>query len=188
MYAQNAAGGFVLIGPQSIGATVSAMVTGQVRDSSQNNRTIIKGTVEDGVVFIISNSEFTIDSTDPQNVITGFDVVRQGVTLRNTTSGTDGVTSGAFRFYGTATNADKLNGLPASDYALSGAANFNSIVRFTDSGLTIGDATTLTVLVLVVVHVLVIVCPDSGSVDLGYLCSLPKLSALHLNTSDSSSM
>ena len=42
LYAQNAAGGFVLIGPQSIGATVSAMVTGQVRDSSQNNRTIIK--------------------------------------------------------------------------------------------------------------------------------------------------
>tara|TARA_Y100000114_G_scaffold154548_1_gene176792 strand:- start:476 stop:1954 length:1479 start_codon:yes stop_codon:yes gene_type:complete len=145
LYAQNANGGFVLIGPQSIGATVSAMVTGQVRDSNQNNRTIIKGTVEDGVVFIISNSEFTIDATDPQNVITGFDVVRQGLTLRNTTSGTDGVTSGAFRFYGTATNADKLNGLPASDYALSGAANFNSIVRFTDSGLTIGDANDLAI-------------------------------------------
>ena len=145
LYAQNAAGGFVLIGPQSIGATVSAMVTGQVRDSSQNNRTIIKGTVEDGVVFIISNSEFTIDATDPQNVITGFDVVRQGLTLRNTTSGTDGVTSGTFRFYGTATNADKLNGLPASDYALSGAANFNSIVRFTDAGLTVGDANDLAI-------------------------------------------
>ena len=41
LYAQNANGGFVLIGPQSIGATVSAMVTGQVRDSNQNNRTII---------------------------------------------------------------------------------------------------------------------------------------------------
>ena len=110
-----------------------------------NNRTIIKGTVEDSVVFIISASEFTIDSTDPNNVITGFDVVRQGLTLRNTTSGTDGVTSGAFRFHGTATNADKLNGLPASDYALAGAANFNSIVRFVDAGFTVGDANDLAV-------------------------------------------
>jgi len=145
LYAQNSDGGFVLIGPQSIGETVSAMVTGQVRDNAQNNRTIIKGTVEDSVVFIISASEFTIDSTDPNNVITGFDVVRQGLTLRNTTSGTDGVTSGAFRFYGTATNADKLNGLPASDYALAGAANFNSIVRFVDAGFTVGDANDLAV-------------------------------------------
>ena len=34
LYAQNANGGFVLIGPQSIGETVSAMVTGIVRDSN----------------------------------------------------------------------------------------------------------------------------------------------------------
>ena len=145
LYAQNSDGGFVLIGPQSIGETVTAMVTAQVRDNAQNNRTIIKGTVEDSVVFIISPSEFTIDSTDPQNVITGFDVVRQGLTLRNTTSGTDGVTSGAFRFYGTATNSDKLNGLPASDYALAGAATFTSVVRFADSGFTVGDANDLAV-------------------------------------------
>ena len=65
LYAQNADGGFVLIGPQSIGETVSAMVTAQVRDNNQVNRTIIKGTVDDGVVFIISNAEFTIDTTDP---------------------------------------------------------------------------------------------------------------------------
>ena len=83
-------GGFVLIGPQSIGETVTAMVTGQ-RDNAQNNRTIIKGTVEDSVVPLLVLLEFTIDSTDPNNVITGFDVVRQGLTLRNTTSGTDGV-------------------------------------------------------------------------------------------------
>ena len=145
LYAQNSDGGFVLIGPQSIGETVTAMVTAQVRDNAQNNRTIIKGTVEDSVVFIISPSEFTIDSTDPQNVIPGFDVVRQGLTLRNTTSGTDGVTSGAFRFYGTATNSDKLNGLPASDYALAGAANFTSVVRFADAGFTVGDANDLAV-------------------------------------------
>ena len=35
LYAQNSDGGFVLIGPQSIGETVSAMVTAQVRDNNQ---------------------------------------------------------------------------------------------------------------------------------------------------------
>jgi hypothetical protein len=116
------------------------MVTGQVRDNAQTNRTVIKGTVDDNVVFIISNSEFTIDATDPANVISGFDVVRQGLTLRNTTSATNGVTATAHRFYGTATNADRLNGQPASSYALSGNANFTSVVRFGDTGFTVGAA------------------------------------------------
>lgn len=145
LYALNDDGGFVLIGPQSIGDTVSAMVTDQIRDTNFTNRTVIKGTVEDGVVFIISNSEFTIDQSDPANVVTGFDVVRQGLTLRNTTSGTNGVTASAHRFWGTATNADRLNGLPASDYALAGNANFTSIVRFGDTGFTVGAANDLAV-------------------------------------------
>lgn len=147
LYAFNDDGGFVLIGPQSIGDTVSAMVTAQVRDTNFTNRTIIKGTVEDGVVFIVSNSEFTIDQSDPANVITGFDVIRQGLTLRNTTSGTDGVTASAHRWWGTATNSEKLNGLPASDYALAGNANFTSVVRFGDTGFTVGAANDLAVFI-----------------------------------------
>ena len=117
--------------------------SGIVRDSNPVNRTIIKGTVEDGVVFVVSNAEFTIDSTDPNNVITGFDVIRQGVTLRNTTAATNGVTATAHRFHGTATNAEKLNGLPASDYAIAGNANFTSTVRLADDGLTVGAANDL---------------------------------------------
>ena len=143
LYAQNADGGFVLIGPQSIGETVSAMVTAQVRDDSQVNRTIIKGTVDDGVQFIVSASEFTIDTTDPANAITGFDVVRAGVTLRNTTSAANGVTTSTHRFHGTATNAERLGGTLASDYALAGAANFSSVVRLADTGLTVGAANDL---------------------------------------------
>lgn len=145
LYAQNSDGGFVLIGPDSIGDTVSAMVTAQVRDTNQTNRTIIKGVVEDGVQFIVSNSEFTIDQTDPSNVITGFDTIRQGLTLRNTTSGTNGVTASAHRFYGTATNADRLNGIAASEYAIAGNANFTSTVRFADAGLTVGAANDLAI-------------------------------------------
>ena len=35
--------------------------------------------------------------------------------------------------------------MPASDYALAGAANSNSIVRFVDAGFTVGDANDLAV-------------------------------------------
>jgi hypothetical protein len=143
LYAQNASGAFVLIGPQSVGDTVTAMVTGQVRDNGGTVRTVIKGTIEDNVVFLVSNSEFTIDASDASNTISGFDVVRQGLTLRNTTSATNGVTSSSHRFYGTATNADRLNGQPASSYALSGNANFSSVVRFGDTGFTVGAANDL---------------------------------------------
>ena len=141
LYAQNSDGGFVLIGPQSIGDTVTAMVTAQVRDTTLTNRTIIKGTVEDGVQFIISNAEFTIDQTDPSNVITGFDVIRQGVTLRNT--GLTGVTSSTHRFWGTATNAEALGGVSAANFVQNTPgqeSSFGDIVRFSDSGATYGSA------------------------------------------------
>ena len=143
LYAQNSDGGFVLIGPQSIGETVSAMVTAQVRDSNQVNRTIIKGTVDDGVVFIVSNAEFTIDTTDASNAITGFDIVRQGLTLRNTTSAANGVTSSAHRFHGTATNAESLGGVTAAQFVQNTPgqeSSFGEIVRFADTGLTVGAA------------------------------------------------
>ena len=148
LYAQNSDGVFVLIGPQSIGETVSAMVTAQVRDSNQVNRTIIKGTVDDGVVFIVSNAEFTIDTTDPANAITGFDVVRQGLTLRNTTSSANGVTSSAHRFHGTATNAESLGGVTAAQFVQNTPgqeSSFGEIVRFADTGLTVGAANDLAI-------------------------------------------
>ena len=148
LYAQNADGGFVLIGPQSIGETVSAMVTAQVRDNNQVNRTVIKGTVDDGVVFIVSNAEFTIDTTDPANAITGFDVVHQGLTLRNTTSSASGVTSSAHRFHGTATNSERLGGVLAENFVQNipgQESSFGEVVRFSDAGYTVGAANDLAV-------------------------------------------
>lgn len=148
LYAQNSDGGFVLIGPDSIGDTVSAMVTKQVRDNNATNRTVIQGVVNDAVIFIISASEFTIDSTDPTNAITGFDVIRQGLTLRNTTSGTNGVTADQTRYYGTATNADRLGGVLASQFVQNTPgqeSSFGDIVRFSDAGFTVGAANDLAV-------------------------------------------
>ena len=65
------------------------------------------------MIFTISAVEFTIDSTDAENAITGFDVVRRGMTLKNTQNSANGVTTTAHRFHGTATNAEKLGGVDA---------------------------------------------------------------------------
>ena len=76
--------GYVLIGPQGAGATVTQMKSATIRDTTNTNRLVIKAIVNDEVIFIISAVSFTIDSTDPSNAVTGFDVIKKGLTLRNT--------------------------------------------------------------------------------------------------------
>tara|TARA_B100001248_G_scaffold116121_1_gene86889 strand:- start:2386 stop:3861 length:1476 start_codon:yes stop_codon:yes gene_type:complete len=141
----NTGSGFILIGPQSQGSTVTQMLTATVRDNAQVNRTVMKGIIADETVFIVSAVEFTIDSTDSNNAITGFDVVRAGLTLKNTTNATGGVTSTAHRYYGTSSNTDKLGGFAASDYVRGSVANFSTIVRFADAGFTVGDSNDLAI-------------------------------------------
>ena len=71
----NTGAGFVLIGPQSQGATTTSFVTDTVRDITNVNRTVIKGTVNDEVVVVLSAADFTIDRIRSHNAITGFDVI-----------------------------------------------------------------------------------------------------------------
>ena len=139
LYAYNGSG-YVLIGPQGVGATVSQMVTTTVRDTTSVNRIIIKAVVNDEVIFIISSVAFTIDSTDPTNAITGFDSIKKGLTLRNTTNATGGVTSSTDFYWGTASNALLLNGKADTDFALAGSGAFTSLTTFADAGIAIGDS------------------------------------------------
>lgn len=146
LYANSGDGGFVLIGPQSQGDTITQMVTTEVRDTLGNVRTIIRAVVNDETIFTISSAQFTIDSSDAENAITGFDVVRQGLTLRNTTDSANGITSSDHRYWGTATNALKLGGVDAANFIQSTPgedAVFNTIARFTDAGLTVGTSNDL---------------------------------------------
>ena len=62
-----------------------------VRDDGGTNRSTCS-LVNDEVIFTISAIQFTIDSTDAENAITGFDVIRRGLTLKNTQNSADGVT------------------------------------------------------------------------------------------------
>ena len=134
---------FILVGPQGVGSTVTQFTSRQIQDTLGAQQLIIEGKVNNTTVVLFSSTEFTIDATQSSNTITGFDVVKKGITLVNTQSATNGVTSTDHRFFGTASNSDRLGGSPASDYLKASSSNFNAIVRFADAGLTVGDSNDL---------------------------------------------
>tara|TARA_B100000212_G_scaffold109385_1_gene81377 strand:- start:5532 stop:7019 length:1488 start_codon:yes stop_codon:yes gene_type:complete len=146
LYAYNGTG-YVLVGPQGSGTTVTQMKTVTIRDTTSTNRLVIQAIVNDEVIYMISAVSFTIDSTDPTNAVTGFDVVKKGLTLRNTQNATGGVTSSTDYYWGTASNSLKLGGYSASDFALAGSGSFTSLVNFADAGISIGDSNDLKIYV-----------------------------------------
>lgn len=128
---------FILIGPEAapdLGA--SATVSQVVKDTVNNNHTIVKIQSGGDCIAIISKDAFTLNST--VNPITGFSVIKKGVTLINT-NGTTGVTSTDHYFWGTASNSLRLGGYEAADFVRSGNINFTEEVAFNDQGFTVGD-------------------------------------------------
>lgn len=142
LYAYNGSD-FVLVGPQDAGDGVTQMQSRTVRDTVNVSHSVIVSVVNDTVVHIISNEEFTIDGADAQNRIPGFDVVKKGITLINTLASTNGITSTDHLLWGTASNAKKLNGIDASSYVVSSpgqATAFTSLVEFADAGYAVGTS------------------------------------------------
>ena len=124
------------------------MVSREVLDVDGNTHSIIAATVNDKVVYIISEDEFEIDSDDTDSDITGFDVksgssqnnrIKKGLSLPYTNSVT-GITadSPGHIYWGTTSNSLRLGGFPAADYVRSGSSTFTDIVRFVDAGYTMG--------------------------------------------------
>ena len=132
---------FTLIGPQEVvGSGTTQMQSVSVLDTNNTSHAIIQGIVNGNTVFVIAGSDapFTLNSTT--NPITGFDVIEQGVTLQYTLNASNGVTSSSQRFWGTATNAEKLGGYPISNFVLNtGTPQFSSLVNFSDTGFTVGS-------------------------------------------------
>jgi hypothetical protein len=146
LYAYNGTS-FVLVGPQGVGETVTQFQSASIRDNTGTSRSVIKSVVNDEVIHIISNTSFTI-GTEDASAYPGFDVIRKGLTLKNTINSTGGVTSTDHRFWGTASNALKLNGIDASNYVTStpgSATEFTTLVEFSDTGIAIGDSNDLEV-------------------------------------------
>lgn len=125
---------FVLVGPLAVeGSGQTNLESVSVVDTLANTHAIVKAVVDGVTTFIISADSFTLDSG--VNPITGFTVINQGITLVNSPTGT---TTTSFRFYGTASDSDKLGGIAAANYLLSTGASFTGLAEFDDNGFTVG--------------------------------------------------
>jgi len=127
---------FTLVGPESnpeLGT--SAAVAQVVKDTGLTNRSILTLSSAGKVIGIISKDAFTINSTI--NPIEGFTDVKKGFNLVDTN--TSGVSQNDHVYWGTASNALRLGGVPASDFVQRGNTIFDQEIVFRDPGFTLGD-------------------------------------------------
>lgn len=146
--------GFILIGPQAVagkGKTLFESIA--VTDSLGNSRAVVVGYVNDAIAMVISTALFTLSSSATGKTQTlrdgGFSVISGGITL---VSSTTGVTSNTdFKFLGTASDSDRLNGISYTEYVKrDGTVPFTGITRFNtddngiiNGGLTVGTSSDL---------------------------------------------
>ena len=136
---------FILVGPQAAaGSGTTQMRSRSVRDTLNVAHAIVEAVIDEEVIYVISADAFTLDSV--VNPITGFNEIKQGITLINTPS--SGITSSSHRLWGTASNALQLAGVNASNFINAGSAQFTAVARFPDAGLTVGDSNDLEISVI----------------------------------------
>ncbi len=143
-------GDFILVGPQAVAdAETTQLRSRSVVDTTSATHAIVEAVIDGTTVYVISSDEFTLNNS--LNAITGFSVIKKGITLVNTpnvTSGVDvaGVTSSDHRFWGTSSNALKLGGVDATNFVRSDVAALPSVaIRFSDLGYTVGNDNDLAV-------------------------------------------
>ncbi len=138
---------YILVGPQGVaGSQTTQMRSRSVRDTLSATHAIIEAIVDGDTIFVISSDpEFTLDPTTSS--INGFTKIQQGVTLAYTNNNTyPGQTvNGNHRFWGTATDSDRLGGIEAAQFVQKNDAIFNELVQFSDAGFTVGDTPRLRV-------------------------------------------
>jgi len=135
---------FVLVGPagnQSVKTIIEDAVVydnlfaGQA-DPTPYQHKILKGFINDVVVFTMSNDEFDLDDS---NAIAGFDRIKKGITLVNTENANNGVTTGNYEFHGNSSNALRLGGTLAAEFVQRTNPVFTTQVDIDDNdGLQIG--------------------------------------------------
>jgi hypothetical protein len=143
---------FVKVGPftTSTNSGTTQFQINQAAASPSGAYTIIQAVLNGtNTVFTVSNTAFTLNTNVSSGQISGFTTngIQQGITLnsltKTTVGSTDVYTTTGYKYWGTASNADALGGLPASNYIQSGNANFTAAVNLTGAGLNL--ASTLSV-------------------------------------------
>lgn len=143
---------FILVGPQAVAnAETTQLRSRSVVDVTSATHAIVEAVVNGVVVYIISSDEFTLNAAI--NPITGFSVIKKGITLVNTPSVTlgpdvEGVTSTDHRFWGTSSNALKLGGVDATKFVRNDISSLPTVaIRFSDLGFTVGNDDDLSVFI-----------------------------------------
>jgi len=135
---------FTLVGPiasPDLGnSIISAAVVYGTLTTAEGPHTVLKVITDDKTVAIASKIAFTLDNT--KNPIDDFTVIKKGITLAKSQTG---VSSDDFKFWGTASNADRLGGFTSDQYLKIGETAFTSEVNFTDPGFQLGDGNDLRV-------------------------------------------
>ena len=131
---------YILVGPvESPDLGASAVLSAVVKDTLNNNHSIVKMQAGGKVVGIVSQTEFTLNSS--VNPIEDFSVIKKGITLAKTN--TVGVSTDSYTVWGTASNSAKLGGIDAANYVQKGSVVFDTEIRFKDPGIQIGDTNDL---------------------------------------------
>jgi len=148
LYGKTAAGEFILVGPQSAGSGTTQMLSVNVLDNAENEKTIIVALINDVSVYVISNEEFTLANLQPDGVpaLTGFSLIKRGMTLVNSATGLTQNNLGDYIsaannepiIWGTANDALRLGGTLYSDYLKR-----SDSITFGDAGFTVGDSNDL---------------------------------------------
>lgn len=140
LYAYNGPNDFVLVGPQAVaGSGQTNLESISIQDTLGNAHPIVRAMVDGTPVFVISaDDEFTVGVID-QSKLPGFSRIRTGITLVNSGASTGVTSTITDRFWGTASDADRLGGVLASGYVLKSTPTFTAQASFPDAGVTIGD-------------------------------------------------
>jgi hypothetical protein len=136
---------FILVGPERTPSAGDTLAQAQeVRDLLGNTRTVLKLISGGKPIAVISKDEFALNTvTTP---IEGFDFIRRGITLAEISG--NGFSTETFRLHGTATNSLRLNGFTSDDFLRSSNTIFNTQVKFSDNGFTLGDQNDLRIRVI----------------------------------------
>lgn len=128
---------FTLVGPVTspdLGTSIiSAATVFGTAITQVGPHNILRVIADNKVIAIISKAAFTLDTS--KNVIEDFSVINKGITLVKSQTG---ISTDDFRFWGTASNSDKLGGFAANQFIQLGTSSFVSEVSFGDPGIQIG--------------------------------------------------
>ena len=128
---------YVLVGPEASPDLGTSTITSQVvKDTANDNHTILKVIVSGRTVLVSSDDQFELRDGEELKSL-GFTQIKKGWTMINTNS--DGITSNDYYYWGTASDSLRLAGIPASQYLQKGDLVYDTEVRFLNPGFTVGD-------------------------------------------------